>query len=73
MTYAFGHEKELLYRSIRRRMGVAQAPRSGALQVRTTENSQLSSREILNAIFYILKSGCPWRLLPQDFPLGETV
>jgi putative transposase len=32
-----------------------------------------SSREILNSIFYILKSGCPWRLLPQDFPPWETV
>jgi hypothetical protein len=25
-------------------------------------------REILNAIFYLLKSGCQWRLLPLDFP-----
>jgi putative transposase len=25
-------------------------------------------REILNAIFYLLKSGCQWRLLPNDFP-----
>jgi hypothetical protein len=24
------------------------------------------TREILNAIFYVLKSGCPWRLLPKD-------
>jgi putative transposase len=32
-----------------------------------------SSREILNAIFYILKSGCAWRLLPRDFPPWETV
>jgi transposase len=23
-------------------------------------------REILNAVFYILKSGCQWRLLPHD-------
>lgn len=23
-------------------------------------------REILNAIFYILTSGCAWRLMPQD-------
>src|SRR5215204_6378271 len=30
-------------------------------------------REILNAIFYILKSGCAWRLLPRDFPPWETV
>ena len=27
-----------------------------------------SPREILNAIFYVLKSGCQWRLLPHDFP-----
>jgi putative transposase len=32
-----------------------------------------SSREILNAIFYLLKSGCPWRLLPRDFPPWKTV
>jgi putative transposase len=32
-----------------------------------------SSREILNAIFYVLKSGCAWRLLPRDFPPWETV
>jgi putative transposase len=31
------------------------------------------TREILNAIFYVLRSGCPWRLLPKDFPPWETV
>jgi transposase len=25
-------------------------------------------REILDAIFYIVRSGCAWRLLPHDFP-----
>ena len=25
-------------------------------------------REVLNAIFYLLRSGCAWRLLPHDFP-----
>jgi transposase len=25
-----------------------------------------TTREILNAIFYVLKSGCAWRLLPND-------
>src|ERR687893_501736 len=32
-----------------------------------------SLREILNAIFYIVKSGCAWRLLPHDFPPWKTV
>ena len=31
------------------------------------------TRKILNALFYVLKSGCPWRLLPKDFPPWETV
>ena len=25
------------------------------------------SRELLNAIFYVLRGGCAWRLLPHDF------
>jgi putative transposase len=32
-----------------------------------------SLREILNAIFYLVKSGCAWRLLPHDFPPWKTV
>ena len=32
-----------------------------------------SPRKILNAVFYLLKSGCPWRLLPRDFPPWKTV
>ena len=32
-----------------------------------------TTREILDAIFYVLKSGCPWLLLPRDFPPWETV
>jgi transposase len=30
-------------------------------------------RQMLDAIFYILRSGCPWRLLPRDFPPWKTV
>jgi putative transposase len=30
-------------------------------------------REILDAVFYVLKSGCQWRLLPHDFPPWKTV
>ncbi len=32
-----------------------------------------SYREILNAIFYLLRSGCAWRMLPHEFPLWKTV
>ncbi len=32
-----------------------------------------AAREILDAVFYVLKSGCPWRLMPRDFPPWETV
>jgi transposase len=30
-------------------------------------------REILNALFYVLRSGQPWRMLPKDFPPVSTV
>lgn len=30
-------------------------------------------RHIMNAIFYLLKTGCQWRMLPQDFPPWGTV
>jgi putative transposase len=32
-----------------------------------------SPREILDAVFYVLKSGCQWRMLPRDFPPWKTV
>jgi len=30
-------------------------------------------RHVINAIFYQLKTGCQWRLLPHDFPPEGTV
>ena len=30
-------------------------------------------REILNAIFYVLRTGCQWRHLPHDFPPWGSV
>src|SRR5918999_1112240 len=32
-----------------------------------------SLRRVLDAIFYVLKSGCPWRLLPREFPPWRSV
>jgi putative transposase len=45
----------------RRKMGKVGRPRT------------VEQRDLLDAIFYILRSGCPWRLLPHDFPPWGTV
>jgi transposase len=34
---------------------------------------QVSAREILNAILYVLKNGCAWRAIPGDLPKWQTV
>ncbi len=34
---------------------------------------EIARREIVNAILYVLRSGCPWRLLPHEFPRWFTV
>jgi transposase len=31
------------------------------------------AREIVNAIFYVLRGGIPWRLIPKDLPPKSTV
>ena len=30
-------------------------------------------REIVNSIFYVMRSGCPWRQMPKDLPPWSTV
>ena len=30
-------------------------------------------REVVNAIFYVLKTGCQWDMLPREFPPKGTV
>ena len=30
-------------------------------------------REVLNAILYLLRTGCPWSMLPREFPPKSTV
>ena len=33
----------------------------------------VNMREVVNAIFYVLRSGCSWDMLPHDFPPKGTV
>jgi transposase len=35
--------------------------------------TKFSRREVLNAIFYVLRTGCQWRDLPNDFPMWSAV
>lgn len=35
--------------------------------------AQIERRRIVNAILYILRTGCQWRLLPREFPSWSTV
>jgi putative transposase len=30
-------------------------------------------RDILNALFYLSRTGCAWRMLPKEFPPKDTV
>ena len=30
-------------------------------------------RELLNALYYVVRTGCQWRDLPHDFPAWQTV
>jgi putative transposase len=32
-----------------------------------------NKREQINAVFYVVKTGCQWRNLPKDFPNWKTV
>jgi len=32
-----------------------------------------AKRVIVNAIFYVIKTGIQWRMLPKDFPPWQTV
>lgn len=42
-------------------------------RVKQGRTPKFPRREILNAIFYVLRTGCQWRHLPHDFPPWNTV
>jgi putative transposase len=35
--------------------------------------SPQQQRELLNAMYYVVRTGCQWRDLPHDFPAWQTV
>jgi putative transposase len=72
IRYPSIYEKTVLDRSFGRRMGTCLEE-----HLPSPENEGRPRvhglREILNAIFYVEKSGCAWRLLPHEFPPWKTV
>jgi transposase len=43
-----------------------------AVRKRTKPRS-VDLHEVFNAVLYLLKSGCQWRMLPEGFPKWRTV
>ena len=72
IQYSSTHEKTLPNGSLRHRMELHRASHASSRRIWSPQDPQ-SLREILNAVFYVLKSGCQWRLLPHDFPRWPTV
>jgi len=35
--------------------------------------SKWSKRELVNAVLYLVRSGCQWRMLPKEYPPHNTV
>jgi putative transposase len=42
-------------------------------QARRSPLSKWPTPKIVNAIFYLLRSGCQWPMLPREFPPWSTV
>jgi len=43
------------------------------VEAKTGRKAKVDRREIVNAILYVARTGCQWRLLPKDFPNWSTV
>ena len=52
-------------------MGCSGAAHSGSKSGGRPRSTDM--REVVNAVFYVLRGGCQWRLLPKDFPPYQTV
>jgi len=46
---------------------------SPALRAAVGRSGRISRRSILNAIFYVHRTGCQWRFLPHSYPHWKTV
>jgi putative transposase len=64
ILYASAHEKEVPNGPLRRGVGL---PKSTFTAPKSPGRPRFHCvRDIFDAIFYVLRSGCPWRLLPRN-------
>jgi putative transposase len=49
------------------------APRFKEINGNYGKNGVISKRKLINAVFYKLKTGCQWRMLPNDLPDWSAV
>ena len=61
----------LLERSDRRGMEVTRAIPAATRQDRSISAQQI--RGLIKAIFFVLRGGVPWRMLPEHFPPHRTI
>ena len=40
---------------------------------RTGRKRRIDLREVINALRYLVRSGCSWRMLPHDFGPWQTI
>jgi transposase len=41
--------------------------------VNTNRKRKHDLRLVFNAVLYVVKSGCQWRMLPKEYPLWQVV
>jgi Putative transposase of IS4/5 family (DUF4096) len=71
VRYCGPHEKEASGRPLRRAVVLHRAPPSlPTPRVSERPGVHHTLREILDAVFYVVRSGCAWRLLPHESLLG---
>ena len=66
------HPPSVPVRPFRRRVGTAKAP-SRVLREARSAAEVWPARRVADAVFYLLRSGCAWRMLPREYPPWQTV
>src|SRR5687767_15980643 len=59
-------------RPLRRRVGHPQTPLLSSAEKRGRP-PKWPLRHVADAVFYLLRSGCSWRMLPHEYPPWQTV